>query len=272
MRLAFSNLAWSTSDDAAVAAALRAAGAQGVELAPSKVWPRAPRVAEGAAESSRDWWRDAGFEIVAFQAILYGHPEFDLFGDAAAVAALQRHLVEMGALAARCGARVLVLGAPGNRKRGQRSMSAAVTAAARVLRGTAEALAAYDVALCIEPNPPRYGCDFVTTAAEAAVLCEAVAHPQFGVHLDTAALALSGETTLGALAPVMPHVRHLHLSEVDLVPVGSSPSVPHAALGTALREAGYAGWISVEMKLGESDDWRTALPRAAAVARDFYLG
>jgi sugar phosphate isomerase/epimerase len=271
VKLACSNLAWSPTDDAAVALTLRAAGVTGVELAPSKVWPKAPRVVDGAAEAYQSWWKDAGCEVVAFQAILYGHPEFDLFGDDAAVAALQRHLADMGALAARCGARVLVLGAPGNRKRGHRSMTAAVAAAARVLRAAAETLPT-DVALCIEPNPPRYGCDFVTTAAEAAVLCDAVSHPRFGVHLDTAALALSGETTVGALAPVMPHVRHLHLSEVDLVPVGTSSSMPHAALGDAFRGAGYDGWISVEMKLGEGDDWRTALPRAAAVARDFYLG
>ncbi len=271
MKLAFSNLAWSSADDAAVAALLASEAVHGVELAPSKVWPGAPQVDAGVAEGYTTWWRDAGCEIVAFQAILFGRQELTLFGDASAVTSLERHLAAMGALASRCGARVLVLGAPGNRIRGPRSMPAAIAEAARVLRPVAEALAPHGVSLCIEPNPPRYGCDFVTTAAEAAALCDAVAHPNFGVHLDTAALALSGEITEAALAPVTPHVRHVHLSEVDLAPVGSTATVPHAHIGAALRAVGYAGWLSVEMRLSEHDEWRAALHRAAETARTHYL-
>jgi sugar phosphate isomerase/epimerase len=228
-------------------------------------------VPDGEAESYTARWRSAGCEIVAFQAILFGRPELNVFGAAGEVAALQQHLIAMGALAARCGARVLVLGAPGNRRRGERSMSDAVGVAARALRPAAEGLTAYGVTLCIEPNPARYGCDFVTTAAEAAVLADAVGHPNFGVHLDTAALALSGETTTAALTPIMPHVRHVHLSEVDLAPVGTTDTVPHAELGEALRAAGWSGWLSVEMKVEDIGRWREAIPRAADVARRDYL-
>lgn len=268
MKLAVSNLAWPVTDDEAVARVLRDEGVTGVEIAPSKVWVRAPLVAVGIAEAYADWWRTAGCSVVAFQAILFGRPELTLFGDA--VAALQQHLVDMGQLAARCGARVLVFGAPGNRKRGQWSMSSAMTAAARTLRLVADGLAPLGVHLCIEPIPPCYGCDFINTAAEAAVLADAVGHPNFGVHLDTAALALSCETSEAALAPVMRHVRHVHLSEFDLAPLGTSRAVPHAQLGSALAAVGYAGWFSVEMRVEEGAVWRNAVPHALAVARAFY--
>jgi sugar phosphate isomerase/epimerase len=271
MKLAVSNLAWSAADDAAVAAVLRASGVHGVELAPSKVWDVAPYVADGVAESYADWWRDSECAVVAFQAILFGHPELDLFGDERTADALQRHLIAMGELAARCGASVLVLGAPGNRRRGDRPMASAITIAARALRPATEGLADTGVSLCIEPNPPRYGCDFVNTAAEAVQLVEAVGHPNFGIHLDTAALALSGETSEEALAPVMRHVRHVHVSEVDLAPVGTTDTVPHAALGEALRAVGYAGWLSVEMRVAAHESWRDAIARAVTVARQHYL-
>jgi sugar phosphate isomerase/epimerase len=272
VKLAVSSLAWPAADDAAVGELLRAEGIPGVELAPSKVWPRAPRVPPGDAEAYAARWQSGGCEIVAFQAILFGRPELNIFGTANELISLQQHLVAMGALAARCGAHVLVLGAPGNRRRGDRSMSAAVRLAAQALRPAAEGLAAHGVTLCIEPNPARYGCDFVTSAAEAAVLAEAVDHPNFGVHLDTAALAMSGETTSAALAPIMRHVRHVHLSEVDLAPVGTSNTVPHAELGEALRAAGWTGWLSIEMKVEDTGKWREAIPRAADVARRHYLG
>lgn len=271
MKLAISNLAWPVSDDAAVAALLRTEGVGGVELAPSKVWPRAPRVATGIAESYAAWWAaEAGCSVVALQSVLFGHPELTIFAEGDALSAVQQHLVAMGELAARCGARVLVLGAPSHRKRGRRTMSSAVVAAADALRPVAEQLAPFGVHLCIEPNPPRYGCDFVTTAAEAAVFADAVGHSNFGVHLDAAALALSGELTEAALAPVMKHVRHFHVSEVDLAPVGTTATVPHQVLGDTLRALRYDGWCSIEMRVGENDAWRDAVPRAIAMARQNY--
>jgi sugar phosphate isomerase/epimerase len=270
MKLAVSNLAWPLSADEAVANVLRAEGVTGVELAPGKVWAKAPRVPAGEAEQYTAGWLTRGCDVVAFQAILFGRAELSIFADGDLLAATQDHLVAMGRLAERCGARVLVLGAPGNRKRGQRSMDSAVAVAARALRPVAVALEGSGVRLCIEPNPPRYGCDFVNTAAEAAVLCEAVGHANFGIHLDSAALALSGELTEGALGPVMKHVRHVHISEVDLAPVGSTATVPHAQLGATLRALHYTGWYSIEMRVGEEDAWHDALPRAIATARGNY--
>ena len=272
MKLAVSNLAWPVADDASVATRLAELGVRGVELAPGKVWASAPAVPDGEAESYRDWWRQQGCQVVAFQAILFGHPEMSIFGAGDLLADTQAHLVAMGRLAQRCGARVLVLGAPGNRQRGALSLIAAIEAAARALRPVAEALQATGVQLCIEPNPPAYGCDFVTTAADALELVEAVAHANFGVHLDAAALSLSGEISERRLAPVMPHVRHFHISEVDLAAVGTTETVPHAQLGATLRALGYDGWLSIEMRGREEESWRQTLPRAVAVAQTAYHG
>ena len=270
MKLAVSNLAWPVADDARVAALFTELGVRGVELAPGKVWATTPVVPDGDAESYTAWWRQHGCEVVAFQAILFGHPEMSIFATGDTLVATQAHLVAMGHLARRCGAQVLVFGAPGNRRRGALSMTAAIVAAARALRPVAAALEPTGVQLCIEPNPPAYGCDFVTTATEALVLAEAVAHVNFGVHLDTAALSLSGEITERLLAPVMPYVRHCHISEVDLAAVGTTKTVPHAQLGSTLRALGYAGWLSIEMRGSEDDSWYNNLHRAVAVAHTAY--
>lgn len=270
MRLAVSNLAWPATADDAVAGVLRAHGASGVELAPTRVWPAAPAVPLAEARARAEWWRVRGLEVVAFQAILFGRPELSVFSSGPALTTLQRHLGEMGILAAAMGAHVLVLGAPGNRRRGALGFDDAVRVAADGLRPVAVALAPLGVHLCVEPNPPRYGCDFVTTAAEAYVLAEAVGHPNFGVHLDAAALALAGETSPAALASVMPHVRHFHVSEVDLAPVGSATDVSHAVIGASLRACNYSGWRSIEMRAQEAVPWETAIPAALAVARACY--
>lgn len=272
MKIAVSNLAWPLSDDAAVAKLLRREGVTGVELSPSKVWSSAPAVQAGAAEAYAAWWDSAKCVVVAFQAILYGRPDLTLFGDSEVVEATQRHLTEMGELAARCGARVLVLGAPSHRRRGARSLASALRSAAAVLRPVAESLEPHGVHLCVEPNPPQYGCDFVTTAAEAGMLAEAVGHPNFGVHLDAAALGLSGELTAGALQHVMKYVRHVHVSEVDLAPVGSGKREGHRAFADALNALNYDGWYSIEMLTTEDLRWSDALPLAIEVVRRDYYG
>ena len=270
MKLAVSNLAWPAAEDARAAALFSELKVQGVELAPAKVWATAPGVPAGDAEAYAAWWRQRGCEVVAFQAILFGHPEMSIFATGDTLAATQAHLVAMGHLARRCGAQVLVFGAPGNRRRGELPLAEAMEAAARALRPVAQALQPTGVRLCVEPNPPAYGCDFVNTAAEAGVLAALVAHENFGVHLDAAALAVSGETTVAALAPVIGHTRHFHISEVDLVAVGSTASVPHAQLGATLRSLGYADWLSIEMRGRPDEAWHDELQRAIAVARANY--
>lgn len=269
-RLAVSNLAWEVADDHAVGALLVEHGAAGVELAPSRVWPTAPMVPRLEANSYADRWRERGLEVVAFQAIFYGHPLMSLFAEGAALHATQDHLVAMGALAAATGARVLVLGAPRNRRRESLSFDIAIRQAAAAIHPVAESLARHGVRLCIEPNPPRYGCDFVTTAAEATILAEAVDHPNFGIHLDATALALSGETSPEALRPVMPYAHHFHISELDLAPVGTTATVPHAAIGKTLRDLGYHGWHSIEMRATDDDAWPAAIRSALECARRHY--
>ena len=271
-RLSVSNLAWPVTEDEAVATLLLDHGASGVEIAPGKVWPESPAVPEHDAAKYAQFWRTHGLQIVAFQAILFGRPQLSLFAEGADPRDFHAHMVAMGELAAATSARVLVLGAPANRRRGPLPFEAALRQAAVILRPIAQDLAQYDVRLCIEPNPPRYGCDFITTAAEAVLLSEAVDQPNFGIHLDAAALILSGETTGKALRNVLPHVHHFHISDIDLAPLGTTDAAPHAQLGRTLRDGGYRGWFSIEMLEGKSETWNTALPRAIAFAREHYCG
>jgi D-psicose/D-tagatose/L-ribulose 3-epimerase len=267
VKIAISNLAWAPDDDRAVASLLVSAGVQGVELAPSKIWPGTPPLKVGEAERYAEWWRDRGLEVVALQGILFGRPELQLFGDPAAVQALQNHLLGMAKLAARLGARIIVLGAPGNRRRGALDLDRAIELAAAVLRTSAEVAHNEGCALCIEPAPVQYGCDFINTAAEGATLVGAVGHPGFRLHLDSAALSLTGEIAERDLLERVRLVRHFHASEVDLQPLGTG-TVDHRNVGRLLRAGGYSGWCSVEMK--QVADALPAIESACAVARDAY--
>ena len=61
-------------------------------------------------------------------------------------------------------------------------------------------------------------------------------------------------------------LRHVHLSEPDLAPVRKGGSLDLPAIAAALREAGYSGWVSVEMKPAGLEAVRAAAELAARLS------
>lgn len=261
MRLAVSNLAWRREDDERAAALLVEAGVAAVELAPTKVWPEPLELAPARARAYGSFWRAHDLEVAALQSLLHGHPELVLFGDPGSRRALLARLDGMAALAEQLRASVLVFGSPRNRCRGDLDPAAALDVAVPFFREAGARCADRGVVLCIEPNPPEYGCDFVTTVREGCELVRLVDSPGVRLQLDAAAMTLVGDEPAG-LAHVR-HLRHFHVSEPGLAPVGSG-GVDHAAFGRALADAGYEGWRSLEMKECGLDRLRLALRQVAS--------
>ena len=202
-----------------------------------------------AAELSayRAWWRERGIQVVALQALLYGHPELVLFGPSERRADMLQHLTGMMDIAAALGAGPLVFGSPRNRAVGGVPPDLATRAATKFFREAGARAAERGVALCVEPNPTGYGCDFITTVAEAVALVRDVANPGFGLHVDAGALALNGEPIGATIAGAAAAIRHFHASEPFLAPLGSG-TTDHQACAAALRACRYDGWVSLEMR------------------------
>jgi sugar phosphate isomerase/epimerase len=264
MRLAASSIAWPAGADEEAALVLRAGGAAGVELAPTKVWASPAEATEADARAQRAFWEDRGLEVVAMQALLFGRPDLTLFDDPGARRRTVEHLAALVRLGGRLGCRALVFGSPKNRLAGARPAGEVRAAAVDAFRRLGDAAVAAGLVFAIEPNPPAYGCDFVTTVADGVALVEAVGHPGFGLHLDAGGMALTAESPASArLAPA-----HYHVSEPGLAPVGTG-GADHARFARELRRAGYGGWCSLEMRQPEGD-WRAALADSLARAAACY--
>jgi sugar phosphate isomerase/epimerase len=185
--------------------------------------------------------------VVALQSLLYGHPALQLF-DPATRGALAARLRGILALAADLGAGPLVLGSPRNRTRGARSSAEAFDVAVPFFRALGADAERLGVCLCIEPNPPQYGCDFVTTSAEGIALVREVGSPGFRLHLDTAGMVLAGERPDEAIRAALPWLAHVHLSAPDLGAVGPAAGIDYSAVVRALRAGRYRGLVSIEMR------------------------
>ncbi len=247
MKLALSNIAWPRSEDGPVAERMRAAGVNGVEIAPTAIWDDPTNASIAALRATRDWWAERDITIVALQALLFGHPELTIFESAARRRDTLDYLTRMMDVAAALGAGPMVFGSPKNRVRGTMSLDDATRIAESFFRNAGARARDRGVTLCLEPNPPDYGCDFVNTVAEGIALVNGVNETGFGLHVDAGAIAINGEPVTESITAALSVLRHFHASEPSLAPLGTG-GTDHAACGAALRAVGYEGWVSVEMR------------------------
>lgn len=130
--------------------------------------------------------------------------------------------------------------------------------AADVLRQAAEDAQQAKVKLAIE-YLNRFECYFLTTAADAKALVQAVNHPYFKTMYDTFHANIeekSAERTITSLAPDFIHV---HISESDRGTPGTG-MVHWEETFKALKKVKYDGWLTIEA-------FGRALPDLAAATK-----
>ena len=244
MKLAISNLAWNPDEEPAAAVKVNRLGVSFIELAPTKKWPDPTAATATEVRDYRRFWEDQGFTIVALQSLLFGRPDLLLFGSASARRKKFHYLSRIIDLGASLGANVLVYGSPKNRCRSGLGEREATDIAVGFFRKLSKVAVAAGVCLCIEPNAPQYGCDFITKARHGAQLVERVASEGFGLHLDCASMAMAGDPP-DEILRFTP--RHFHVSAPNLGPVRDG-AVDYPAFASALRRTGYEDFVSIEMR------------------------
>ncbi|MFN4177320.1 sugar phosphate isomerase/epimerase family protein [Phenylobacterium sp.] len=269
MRLSVSNIAWDVDEDGAVADLLAAAGVTQVDLAPGKYFADPAAVSEADAERVRRWWADRGFGVAGMQSLLFGTTGLNLFSDSGgAMLARLAGVCRTGRL---LGARALTFGSPKNRDRSGLDDDTVRRVAVDFFRRLGDAAAGEGVVVCLEANPVRYGCNFMTGTDEAAEMVRAVDHPAIRLQLDVGAIAVNGEDPGATIAAHAGLIGHIHASEPGLVPLGDG-GAPHAAAAAALRRTRPELTVTVEMLTPGDEPALQAVGRAVAVARTAYGG
>lgn len=247
MRLAVSNIAWPAEADDEIAGVLTGLGVSAIEVAPTKRWPDPSSATPGDAAAYRAEWAERGLRIVSMQSLLFGRDDLVIFGAADKRAEALGYLRRIVSLAGSLGAGPLVFGSPKNRRVGALPASDVRRIAVNFFGALGDAASASGVSFCLEPNPPEYGADYLTTSTAAVELLAEIGNPGLGLHLDAAAMTLARERPADAIAAAMPWLRHFHASEPYLAPLGTG-ATEHGAFAEALAREGYRGWISIEMR------------------------
>lgn len=242
-------------------------GIVGVEVAPTMVWPEPLAIGAEDARLYARRWNDSGLSISGVQSLLFGQTGLQLL-EADTWPRLRRHLVQMIQLGNELGANVAVLGSPRNRRRGDLSVLSAHQIAADFLSSLVPELRDRNVVLTIEPNAPAYGADYLISYSECLDLCSMVDSAWVQPQIDTGCLFMAGQDPVSAVQLAVPH--HVHVSSPNLEPMPGP--VQHLEFRDSLTQAGYEGWLVLEMRAGREDLSPEDQATAALQNADWFAG
>jgi sugar phosphate isomerase/epimerase len=269
MRLSISNIAWENSEDEDVAQLLRHHGIDAIDIAPARYFSEPTKATGDEITQVRKWWADRGIEIIAMQALLSGTTGLNVFGPGEVQDAMLRHLDAVCRIGAGLGATRLVFGSPKNRDRSGLTDERAMQVATAFFRRLGDVAQANGVTICLEPNPARYGANFMTSSAETAAVVMQVAHASIRMQLDTGSLAINGEDPAIVVEACASLIRHIHASEPDLVPLGDGKA-DHGRVAKVLARALPQHPVSIEMLATQNEPHLVAIDRALGVAIRAY--
>lgn len=269
MKIAISNIAWDVAEDEAVAALLDKYGIDAIDVAPGKYFPN-PKIASLADVTRvRDWWSHRGIAINGMQALLFGTTGLNLFGSNETQVAMLAHLAAICWIGAELGAKKLVFGSPKNRDCSALAVKEARDLAAAFFHRLGDIANQHGVVICLEPNPPCYGANFMIDSAETANIVTVVAHPAIRMQLDTGALTINGEDEHQVIKEYAALIGHVHASEPDLVTLGEG-GANHAVVAEALTAYLPEQIVTIEMLPARKESNLAAMERALIVAIHHY--
>ncbi|TFD51769.1 sugar phosphate isomerase/epimerase [Cryobacterium sp. Hh7] len=268
--LAVSNIAWPAEEEGAVAEMLQSLGVRNVEIAPTKVFADPTATSRTDRADYRRFWADHDISIVAFQSMLFGRADLQIFGDTGVRAETVTLLSRFIELAGNIDVGILVFGSPRNRVvPPEMDPAEARDIACDIFGKLGQVAADNNTQFCIEPNPSIYGCNFITTAAGGLDLVTAVDHRGFGLHLDAAGMTLEGDSLTESIHNAAAHLAHFHASAPNLGALEET-LVDHQTAANALRDIKYSGFVSIEMRPGQPGTAPANVTHAVQIARRHY--
>ncbi len=261
MKLSISNLAWGMSSLREIAPQLKALGINGIEIAPTVLWPDLAKVSVKEVAEVREFLNSEGLTVSGIQSLLFGHPEYQLF-DPSTWPKMLEHLNMVIKIGGALGADVAVFGSPKNRIKGPLSNDEANEQAKEFLNQLVDVLDENKIVLTLEPNAPDYGADFLVNYEEAVRLSTLIDSINIAPQIDTGCLWMVGIDPLDAFINFTPY--HIHLSTPNLGAVPGNYNFKD--LVEFAKVSSYQGWLVIEMLKDHVDNFEGAIASATWLA------
>lgn len=270
MRVSISNIAWDVIEDNSIAELLRRYHVDAIDIAPGKYFPNPEKVTTEDIIAVRNWWHERGIEIVGMQALLFGTSGLNVFGSDDVKTKMLNYLTNICRIAAGLGVKFLVFGSPKNRDCTGLSQKETLDVAVSFFQRLGDIASQYGVVICLEPNPPCYGANFMTTSAETADIVNKVDHNSIKMQLDTGSITINQESALAVIKEYSAIIGHVHISEPDLLPLGEGGS-EHLVLSKVIKTLLPKHIATIEMKATVSEPHLVAIERSLLLSKMHYM-
>lgn len=263
IKLSVSNIAWDKSQDREMYGFLRDEGIEGLEIAPTRIFPEDPYAKLKEARQFRSMlFEEYHLQIPSMQSIWYGRNE-RIFGSEQEREALIEYSKRAFEFAQALGCGNLVFGCPKNRNVGPgESTEAALDFFGRL----GQLACSCGTVLAIEANPVTYGTNYLNTTRGAYALAAELDSDGVKVNYDFGTVLYNNEP-VPEIVQMAGLVHHVHISAPGLAEVTFDKR--HRELISELEEAGYGGYVSLEMKSpGNTARIQQVIRKLKAVVRE----
>ena len=226
---------------------VKSVGYDGLEVAPFTLAPLITDLSAPDCASLRRVAADAGVTLIGLHWLLAKTEGFYLTSpDSGIRTRTADYLVSLAEAARHMGGELMVFGSPKQRSllpgvSWDRAFEYAADTFKRAMPGIAD----HGIRLCMEPLAPAET-DFINTCAEGARLIDAVDHPNFVLHLDVKAMSSERIPVTDLIHQYAPRTGHFHANDPNMKGPGFG-EVDFVPIFKALQDAGYKGWVSVEV-------------------------
>lgn len=246
MKLSISNIAWPPELDLQVYELMREYDYCGLEIAPTRVFGKAPYEKHTDASA---WAKrlacNFGVAVSSIQSIWFGRQE-NLFGSERERQTLIDYTKKAIDFANTVGCKNLVFGCPRNR-------AIPDDADEKIGVDFFKEIGAYaankGTVVSVEANPPIYNTNYINDTASALELIEKVKSDGFLLNLDVGTMICNNES-VERLRGSVALIHHIHISEPELKPIVKRKL--HKQLRDLLLEEKYRGFVSIEMGMTDN--------------------
>ena len=244
--LSISNIAWGSELDDSVYTLMKKYQFSGLEIAPTRVFPKTPyEKKEEAGIWSEKLRKKYGFTVPSMQSIWFGRQE-KIFGTREERQILIKYTKKAIDFAKEINCKNLVFGCPYNRKFPE---GADLEIGVTFFREIGEYAADHSTVIGMEANPKIYNTNYINDTLSALELIEKVNSRGFLLNLDVGTMIQNQESVTHLIGKV-DLINHVHISEPGLKIIVERKL--HTELKKVLEAEGYRGFVSIE--IGKLDD------------------
>lgn len=255
MKLSISNIAWAAEDDLSMYPFLQSNGFDGLEIAPTRIFPENPyyNLAE-AQQWATDLANHYNLVVPSMQSIWYGHSEL-VFGTKEERNILIDYTKKAVLFAEAIGCRNLVFGNPRNRDTDD--VVGNSKTAIDFFKEIGDFAYEHNSCIALEPNPTIYNTRFMNRTEEAVEMAYKTNSKGIKVNADLGAMIYNKED-INYLKEIAEYVNHIHISEPSLKQIEERHDL-HAQLFKIGKEYYSDKFISIEMGKQEMDKVQATL-------------